>query len=247
MDDYLIGTYMAFAGAFFAYLFIRFAEFFGKLYDRRAKHYGAVVRLNHTTNLLLDEIGTNLYLIDQIILNHAKATKDGKITVTGDRPRPLNYEYSILYDIYNLDLINEIFSYYRCIERFNQDAIRLGEMYDFFKNAFIQDPTHKDNYMRSFEQYVSDLKQIRPHLFDLLQKTKRLSAIAMLRGQRDRPMLNRFINCFIRTHNEKMIESDIKATLADIESDIEMVRIKSQAEIDAIDNKIAGVSPIISS
>jgi uncharacterized protein YjiS (DUF1127 family) len=234
MGEYLFETYAAFAGAFFAYIFLRFAETMGKLYERRTKHYEAIVRLERMASRLLDDIGTDLYEIDQIVSIHDASTKAGQITVTGNRPKPLEYDNTLLYDLHNLDLINEIFSYYRQIERFNSDIIGLAAIYDFFKDAYVQDQTHRDNYLRNFALYVSRLKEVRPHLQQLLDKTKRLSAISILRGQRDRPGLNRLISIFIRRRNEKSFESDLPATLAVVESDMANISAKSRAEIASI-------------
>ncbi|MDD4872077.1 MAG: hypothetical protein PHR77_16085 [Kiritimatiellae bacterium] len=237
MGEYIVETYAAFAGAFCAYIFLRFAESMGKLYERRAKHYEAIVRLEHMANRLLDDIGTDLYEIDQIISNHEAATKAGQITVTGNRPKPLEYDDSILYDLHNLDLINEIFSYYRRIERFNNDITGLAAIYDFFKDAYVQDQAHKDNYLRNFALYVSRLKEVRPHLQHLFEKTKRISAISILRGQRDRPGLNRLLSSFIRKRNERTFESDIPAALAIVESDLAKISARCKAEIVSIKEK----------
>lgn len=233
MNEYLLQTYAGFAGAFFAYLFLRLADSLGKLYERRVKHYEAIVRLEHMANRLLDDIGTAQFKIDQIILNHDAASNSGVITVTGNRPKPLEYDYSILYDLHNLDLINEIFSYFRTIERFNVDITGLAAIYDFFKEAYVQDQSHRDNYIRNFALYVARLKEVRLHLVALFERTKRLSAIAVLRGQRDRPGLNRMISALLRKRNEKTFETDIKAALLSVEADLQKVEARSKADISA--------------
>ena len=202
----------------------------GKLYERRTKHYEAIVRLERMASRLLDDIGTDLYEIDQIVSIHDASTKAGQITVTGNRPKPLEYDNTLLYDLHNLDLINEIFSYYRQIERFNS-IIGLP------RSTTFRCVRPRSDSQRQLPQklriYVSRLKE-RPHLQQLLDKTKRLSAISILRGQRDRPGLNRLISIFIRRRNEKSFESDLPATLAVVESDMANISAKSRAEIASI-------------
>lgn len=62
-NQLLTQGFSAFAGAFFAFLFLRLAEFLSKIYQRQVKHYNSLVILETQLNELGGIIHDNIYLI----------------------------------------------------------------------------------------------------------------------------------------------------------------------------------------
>src|SRR5712691_6181689 len=57
----------AFAGAFFAYLFVKFADGFKKIYDRKEKNHTSLIRLQHYFNDCLNITSDNLFIAEDCI------------------------------------------------------------------------------------------------------------------------------------------------------------------------------------
>src|SRR4051812_269798 len=54
----------AFAGAFFAFLFVRFGDGLKKVYERKEKHHTSLVRLQHYFNECLSITADNEFIAD---------------------------------------------------------------------------------------------------------------------------------------------------------------------------------------
>lgn len=104
-DQLLIQGFSAFAGAFFAFLFLRLAEFLSKVYQRQVKHYNSLVILETQLNELGGIIHDNIYLIPFF----RNAITSGNIYFSKLRQLPIDRShYENLHDI---DLINDLFSF----------------------------------------------------------------------------------------------------------------------------------------
>lgn len=222
----------AFAGAFFAFLFLRLAEWLKSLHDRKVRHYDALLKLEYQGNMLLDAIACNLYDIDQIILSVEESQKTGDIMIPGNRPVPFEFDDGVLYDLANLDMVNEVL-YYKCkIKRLNGDIANLVAGQDLFTRALLEGKLTKENYMRDSANCVSKFSLLRAHLSAFEAKTKRLVAESVVRASRDRSFWRRHLSFSIRRQHERSFEATVTKHLAQLDKDIQMVEERSRKEIE---------------
>jgi len=102
-NQILIQGFSAFAGAFFAFLSLRLAEFFTKLYQRQVKHYNSLVLLETQLNENGGIIHDNLYILPNFI----RVISSGNIYFNNLRSIPIYREH--YENLYDLDLLNELF------------------------------------------------------------------------------------------------------------------------------------------
>jgi hypothetical protein len=241
--EFLKSVFGAFAGAFFAFLFLRLAEGLKSLYDRKCRHHHGLIKLEYQGNMLLDAIGCNEYEIDQIIQSFELGEKTGQITIPANRPVPFQFDEQVLYDLANIEMINEVLSYSVQIKRFNSDIAGIVSLYDLFKTALLQGNLSKENYIRNYAICVSKFKELRAHLAAFETRTKRLVAMAVVRARCDRPILNRLLHLSIRTRHERSFETAVTKHLTQQEKDIQMVRERSRREIERVRSKQGETEP----
>lgn len=139
-SNVLIQGVSAFAGAFFAFLFLRIGEFLSKLYQREVKHYNTLVILQTQLNEIGGIIHDNLYILPQfqVVIRSGNIYFNNLHTIPIDRTH-----YDNLYDI---DLKNDLFEYYYKIRKINDDIESATSGYQDIKNAFIQKHIEKPDY-----------------------------------------------------------------------------------------------------
>lgn len=235
--EFLKPFFAAFAGAFFAFLFLRLAEMLKHFYDRKVKHYNALIKLEYKGNGLLDAIGRNQYQIDQIIQSFEAGQKMGAITIPANRPLSFEFDDAVMYDLANIEMINEVLSYSVEVKRFNSDIAGILSVYDLFKTALLQGTLSQEDYLRNYELYVSKFKELRAYLDNFETKTKRLMAMSVVRARKDKPLFTRLITLCMKTRHEKSFEKAVSAQLEQLEKDIEMVTKRSQQQIEEVRKK----------
>jgi hypothetical protein len=147
---------------------------------------------------------------------------------------PFEFDDRILYDLANLQMINDVLSYTLQIRRFNRDIAGIVSLYDLFKTALLQGTLSTEDYVRNYAMCVSKFKELRAHLDAFETKTKRLVAMSVVRARRDRPFLNRLIPLSIHTRHERSFDRALAQHLVQQEQEILVVRKKSREEIDNI-------------
>src|SRR3972149_10931324 len=164
-DQLLIQGFSAFAGAFFAFLFLRLAEFLSKVYQRQVKHYNSLVILETQLNELGGIIHDNLYLIPPF----KQGITSGNIYFSKLRPLPIDRShYKNLYDI---DLINDLFSFNYQLRKLNDDIDSLTDGYAEIKNAYIQHNIQKPDYLINAQISAQLLTALEVFLKDMEERT----------------------------------------------------------------------------
>lgn len=105
----------ALLGALSAFLLVVMRDWVGKIYDRKVKHYDALVRLELQ---LMDQGGVlndNLQVLPKFI---STLEKGG---VYQSNLSEIEYDRNIIYDLHNLELISSLYGYYDGLRRTNDD------------------------------------------------------------------------------------------------------------------------------
>lgn len=227
-NQILVQGFSAFAGAFFAFLFLRLAEFLSKLYQRQVKHYNSLVLLETQLNENSGIIHDNLYILPNFI----RVISSGNIYFNNLRSISIYREH--YENLYDLDLLNELFTYYYQVRKINDDMSTAYLGYQDIKNALIERNINLADYKINVELMAVNLKQIEVFLTDLEERTIELLARIRVQMKYDMPLGTKLQLFLIRTHGADIKKGEIEKESKKLRKEIEETKTKSQEEIEEI-------------
>ncbi|MFA6602893.1 MAG: hypothetical protein WCT01_03765 [Candidatus Shapirobacteria bacterium] len=218
--------FSAFAGAFFAYLFTRIADFFSKVYQRQVKHYNSLVNLDTQLNEIGGIINDDLYIIPEFV----RVISSGHIYFNNLRPLPIDKSH--YENLYDLDLINILFSYNYELRKINDDIDTVSRGYDKIESAFTQKNITPEEYLYNCKNLAATLVVQKLFLTKLQDKTTRLIARIRIESKNDMPLGTKLQSLFTKTNGPKITKAEIDTELKKLEKEIEETRTSSRMEID---------------
>lgn len=144
-----------FAGAFFAFLFIRLAFFCEKRHERKMINHKAFVRLEQFLQVNLGIISSNKFVIDDHLKTFRRMQKEGRILVNFNRFNFFSIS-DILLDLLNIDLINDIFYYNNDLRKSNNSLKPINDFFDISRNDLMNN--------NGIKSYLDNIPFIREQL-----------------------------------------------------------------------------------
>lgn len=221
----------AFAGAFFAFLFLRLAEFLSRIHQRKVKHYNSLVLLETQLNELGGIIDDNLYLIPSF----RKAITSGLIYFSKLRQLPIDKSY--YENLYDVSLINDLFTHNYRLRKINDDIDSLAGGYADIKNAYIQHHIQLQDYLTNAKFSSELLKSLEAFLKDTGSHTIKLQAKIRLMLKRDMPLGTKILRWCIHTSGSSLKKEDIDEEAEKLTKEIEENAKRSQKEIEEVIKK----------
>jgi len=221
----------AFAGAFFAYLFVRFGDAMKKVYDRKEKNHTSLVRLQHYFNDCLNTTSDNLYIANDCIRIFAEA----RLT-SGDHPIYMNvfHQYQIdvefMIGLTNLDLINEMASLNAGLKKLNASLATIDRAYGQIRDAFISKTISETDYLANARLMRDRCAQVRPFLSQTQKDLVRLFTVAQLL-LKNPPFLVRITQALVRTKYPKGFEALIEHETAKVKAGMDAIAQASEQRI----------------
>ena len=222
----LIQGFSAFAGAFFAFLFLRFSEFLTKIYQREVKHYNSLVILETQLNEIGGIIHDNIYILP----NFRRVITSGNIYFNNLHALPIDKSH--YENLHDLDLINDLFSYFYQLRKINDDIETSTSGYIDIKDALIQKNITPQDYKVNSNLLAQNLGYIEVFLTDLEERTVNLMARIRVQIKKEIPLGTRIQQLFIRTSEGKLNPEDIKKETDKLKKEIEATKAQSQKEIE---------------
>ncbi len=217
----------AFVGAFFSYLFVRFAEVIKAIYDRQLSGFNALVGVERWLGATYDDIVADIFAIDNALA--AKASSETIINF--NRLTPLRFDWALLDKLSNLDFINELSQFGSDIRKLELTIEDLNSMYGEVRSSFLSKSTDAATYRTNFLIYLDKLTELRKFLSEAEDATKRLTALTRIL-LRDKPLFPRIVR---RLSRRKMpTENEIGAELAKLNHEMEEMRKENAAKIQRI-------------
>jgi hypothetical protein len=221
----------AFAGAFFAYLFVRFGDAMKKVYDRKEKNHTSLVRLQHYFNDCLNTTSDNLYIANDCTRIFAEA----RLT-SGGHPIYMNvfHQYQVdvelMIGLTNLDLINEMASLNAGLKKLNSSLATIDRAYGQIRDAFIAKTISETDYLANARLTRDRCAQIQPFLSQTQGDLVRLFAVAQLL-LKDPPFLVRITQAFVRTKYPKGFEALLEHEIAKVKAGMDAIAKASEQRI----------------
>lgn len=224
----LISGFGAFAGAFFAFIFLKLADFLIRIHQRKMKHYNSLVLLETQLNELLGIIYDNV----SIISSFKEIINSGKIHFGKLRQVPIDRShYSNLQDV---TLKNNLFSYNYKLRQLNDDIDNITNGYNDIKNALLQKNISYEDYLTNVKFTVGFLIKLGKYLKNINEQTIELLVKVRLMCKKDLPLGTKISRWFIRQSGSNLIESDLDEEKKKLLNEIEIIGNQSQKEIDDI-------------
>jgi hypothetical protein len=221
-----IQAFSAFSGAFFAFLFLRLAEFFSKIYERQVKHYNSLVTLE--TQLI--EIGgivhDSLYEID----GFTKAIQNNNVCFNTLKKIPVDKSHYA--NFYDLTIKNILFSHNYQIRKINDDAENMMNGYKDIKNALIQKNISLEDYKINANMIAESLKIFKLFLADFMDKNNDLIARVRVQTRYDKPLGSKIIGKFIRSKGSELNKAEIAKEKEKLNQEANETMKKSADEIE---------------
>lgn len=227
-NQIFVQGFSAFAGAFFAFLFLRLSEFFSKLYQRQVQHYNSLVILETQLNEIGGIIHDNLFILPNFI----KEITSGNIYFNNLRPIPVDKSHYI--NLYDLTILNKLFTYNYQVRKINDDMETASLGYQDIKNALIEKNITTTDYLINATSISTKLKQIEIFLAELEIATVKLLSRIRVQIRYDKPLGTKLQFLFIHSHGAKLKKEEIEKEAKKLNKEIEETKIESQKEIDEI-------------
>lgn len=227
-NQIVVQGFSAFAGAFFAFLFLRLGEFFSKLYHRQVQHYNSLVILATQLNEIGGIIHDNMYVLPNFI----KVITSGNVYSNNLRSIPIDKSHYI--NLYDLTLMNELFSYNYQVRKINDDIETARSGYQDIKNALIEKNITLEDYIVNTTSIAINLKQIEVFLAELEITTVKLLARIRVQMRYDEPLGVKLQFLFIHSSGAKLKKEEIEKETNKLKKEIEKTETESQKEIDEI-------------
>lgn len=221
----------AFAGAFFAYLFVRFGDAMKKVYDRKEKNHTSLVRLQHYFNDCLNTTSDNLYIANDCIRIFAEP----RLT-SGGHPifmnvfHPYQIDVELMIGLTNLDLINEIASLNAALKKLNDSLATIDRAYGQIRDAFIAKTISEADYLANARLTRDRCAQVRPFLSQTAEDLVRLFAVVQLL-LKNPPFLVRVTQTLVRTKYPKGFEALLERETVEVKAGMDAIAQASERRI----------------
>jgi hypothetical protein len=229
----------AFAGALFAFLFVRLGEGMMRVYERKEKHHNAVVRLMHYFNECLNITGDNIYVVDtalDVFSEERFTSPELPILFNQFLQYPIDRE--LVLGLTNLDFANEVFSLNIDLRKLNDSMATIDRSYGEIKEALISKNIDRNIYVGNVRHSRPRYFEVKEFLLGLKETIIKLMATANLLS-RDAPFMVRAIRGLSRSKYSKDFGSLREKEIKKVTSEIEANADSSRAKIEQIKQRVA--------
>ena len=227
----------AFAGAFFAYLFVRFGDALKKVYDRKESNHTALAKLQHYFNDCLNTTSDNIFIINncvEVFTEARLASAEVPIYMNSFHQYPVNRD--VVVQLTNVDFLNEVFSLNTTLRKMNDSLITIDRSYSQLRDSYLAKTIDEAIYKANARQYRDRCTEIKAFLLQLKDDLIRLYAVTNLLMQ-DRPFLVRVILALVRTSYPKNFDVRLQIEQERVAAEIETFAKISAQKIRETQNK----------
>ena len=166
----------AFAGAFFAFLFLRFFDRGKEKRAKRRENIKALCRIELICNENYNFLNNSVYSIDQILKIFKEARERNQSPYSENRLDKITNDKKILLDLLNNNFVNDYFSYTIMIEKHNNDVESINHFHESMKMARLTGQITPENYMENMTRFEDNIKMFKNLVFDSMNMTEEIIA-----------------------------------------------------------------------
>jgi len=221
-----------FSGAFFAFTFVRMADWLKRLADRLEKDHSAVMRIQHYLNDCLGITGDNIFVIDDFLaIVSEERLNSGIAPVYMNRFKQYPIDRDVLIDLSNVEFVNEIYWFNGSLRKLNDDLATADRAMDEATKTFIANPE------RFEESYIESMKRTRRRYAEVKGFLEQLSESAIRNLATSRLLIEHapfsvtWVRLLTRRKYSKGFRAALPAQIAATKAEIEELRVQSNREI----------------
>jgi hypothetical protein len=203
MKEMLPQVVSGFAGAFFAFLFMRLADAGKSIVDRQTRHLRALGSLEILFSDLSIAIQENLHELENFRKAFAVLCQSKRMVTTPNRPEPLEFRDDAFSGLGNTDFLNEIMSFRAQVRGINGDIVAMWGMHEKFREAAFNNPNRLQDYIDNFALCDEGAQLLLAAHSQLLQRTMRMQVVVRILYRRDRTMLHRITSRSVKSKYPK--------------------------------------------
>ena len=195
-------SFGAFAGAFFAFIFLRLSEMLTRYSERQKKNYNAIVKLQHICISLKRILTENLGIADILLDQAENIIQKNEQTIMTNRFITTSLDRATVLDLTNVDLINMVTVLYNNIEFMNSSVqtanYTLQSFFDLFGPKFMEGGQQPiETYKRNIVSFQSEVSKLKNNLGNTVAKAVELLATARVLGE-DMPIYTRLTSTLLK-------------------------------------------------
>lgn len=210
----------AFAGAFFTFLLVKFAELGTRLREIERDNLRALITAQHTLSGNMNKIGTNLFVAKNILSSLEKTNDDRRLPINFNSFKPIAQGQSDLKDLRNEAYLNDLYSYYADIEKLNDTMLSIQRFYGLLTQRVLEGQTDQEEFWANAETMTDKLEELSAFLEETFEDTLVLTAKANL-------LLKHRSNLWRLAIRVRAIEAYPDKLLSELESEHEKLRGQS--------------------
>ena len=220
-----------FAGAFFAYIFVRFGDALKKVYDRKELNHTTLVKIQHYFNDCLNTTSDNIFIVnDQKLIFTAarRASAETPIYMNKFLLYPIDRDLAI--NLTNLDFVNEIVSLNAGLRKMNDSLTTIDVGHAQLRDAFLAKNVDANTYKENAWQYHDRCLEIEGFLRQTKGDLIRLFSVANLLLQ-GRPFFVRILQALVRSKYPNGFERRIQIEQSRVQLEMNAIAEASNKRI----------------
>ena len=226
-----------FAGAFFAFVFVRLGEGLKRLYERQEKNHSSLVMAEHVLNTYLGIIGDNVFVVDDFteIMSEARlAGEPPPISMNQFTPYEIDKELLVGYT--NIDFVNDFHSLHSSVRKLNDSLATADRAHEQAKRLFLDQKIGRGAYNSNMRIQRDKLQVLKGFLEEARDQTIEVMASAQLQ-LKDPPFFVRLLRILVRRTYTAGFRRQLPLEVDRIKQDIETVAAASQVRITSAERR----------
>ncbi len=203
-----------FLGAFFAFLFLRFADAATRLYDRQAKDHSALVRMEHGLFSSMRVLEDDYVLAKGFVDTLSEPVLDGSPRISVNELAPIPIEAELSLDMLNVDFISDLLRYNSQVRQLNDSMGIVSRMYSGALKSLNTGQIDLQQYKANALLARETMCQIQTRIGQVTKMTVEMIARAKLLGQTRKPLLAWLLHRLAPTSYPKGFEGKVALELS---------------------------------
>lgn len=151
----------SFAGAFFAFLFIKIGESLTRIGKRKKRSYDALVSLDHLGNENFSIVWDNIFVAKDIVDTISEAISKKELLINFNDFNTILIKNDILIDLLNIEFINTCFSLNVSSRKINGSLESISSFYQQMNQGIFQKTLPIETYFENLENLKERLEKMK--------------------------------------------------------------------------------------
>jgi len=212
--------FRAFVGAVFAFIFVQLGKALTEIYEKKTRHYKAVIRLQHYFNDILNTLNENSFIID-----HFRKVFSDKVIDRGETPlfasrlHDIPFSKEDVIDLANLTFANAVFNFNVNVAKMNNSMASANRSYELLSSALVDGKIDRDSYIANVKRHKECLSELEGFIEETKEDSIHLLACSRALSK-NAPFLSRIIRRVARVTTSPTFKQDVASEIKVLRQEI---------------------------